>query len=72
MDPDANLVEQRSIVKKMQERFDRVDEKTGEYSEQDKIDQLHDGDRLVELVEALDGWISGGGFLPARWQKAQR
>jgi hypothetical protein len=25
-------------------------------------------ERLAELVEALDGWISKGGFLPADWQ----
>lgn len=28
---------------------------------------VHDALRLVELVEALDGWISNGGFLPKRW-----
>ena len=22
---------------------------------------------LAELVEALDGWLSGGGFLPNEW-----
>lgn len=24
---------------------------------------------LVELVEALDEWLTGGGFLPARWAR---
>lgn len=28
-----------------------------------------DGDRLAELVSALDEWITGGGFLPAAWQR---
>ena len=27
-----------------------------------------DTDRLVELIEALDTWISRGGFLPKAWQ----
>jgi alkyl hydroperoxide reductase subunit AhpC len=28
-----------------------------------------DPDRMAELVEALDGWLRGGGFLPARWSR---
>lgn len=28
-------------------------------------------DRLVELVEALDGWLTGGGFLPQPWNHAR-
>ncbi len=37
------------------------------------VAQILDGDssadwsRLAELVEALDQWIAGGGFLPAAW-----
>jgi len=23
--------------------------------------------RMAELVQALDGWLARGGFLPARW-----
>jgi hypothetical protein len=25
--------------------------------------------RLAEHVEALDGWLRGGGFLPAEWSR---
>lgn len=25
-------------------------------------------DSLVEAIEALDGWLSQGGYLPADWQ----
>ena len=28
-----------------------------------------DAFRMAELVEALDGWISRGGFLPEAWAK---
>lgn len=27
-----------------------------------------DGDRLAELIQGLDGWITNGGFLPTDWQ----
>lgn len=27
-----------------------------------------DAERLVELTEGLDTWLSQGGFLPAAWQ----
>lgn len=27
-----------------------------------------DGPRAIELFEALDGWLSSGGFLPTDWQ----
>jgi hypothetical protein len=26
--------------------------------------------RLAELVEAMDGWLSAGGFLPEAWRRA--
>jgi len=36
-------------------------------------DDLGENDymRMGELVEALDGWITKGGFLPARWKQAE-
>lgn len=55
MDPDANLVEQRELAAKLVE----ADETSPGFAE--------DARRLAELVEALDEWISRGGFLPARW-----
>jgi hypothetical protein len=30
-----------------------------------------DVDRARESFQALDGWLSGGGFLPADWQGAR-
>lgn len=32
-------------------------------------DSSADWSRLAELVEALDNWISNGGFLPQQWAK---
>jgi hypothetical protein len=31
---------------------------------------LDDSRRLYDLVEALDGWLSQGGFLPDAWRTA--
>lgn len=58
MDPNANLEEMLSLANEIQQAID----------EDDDPDPC-DVDRLTELVIALDGWISGGGFLPSRWQR---
>jgi hypothetical protein len=60
MDPDENLREQREIVSRMLAGGPH-------YSSEE---QVADGDRLAELVQALDVWISAGGFLPEDWRKA--
>lgn len=54
MDPDANLREQRDLLRS--------------YRRKNRLTALEAG-RLVELVDALDGWISNGGFLPEAWQR---
>jgi len=56
MDPNANLAEQRRIVARM------LDE------ESEHID-TGDAVRLAELAQALDEWISKGGFLPDAWRR---
>ena len=58
MDPDANLKEQREIVKDL---IDGNDYDTDEW--------LAMANRLADLVEALDGWLSNGGFLPLAWRQ---
>lgn len=62
MDPNANLEEQRQIAARMRRRFecDRVNEVS-------TIAQAADGDRLAELVQALDDWLTRGGFKPVAW-----
>lgn len=65
MDPDANLQEQLKLTKEI---VDLVEEK-GVLNEDDVSALEEKSTRLAELVESLDGWITGGGFLPARWRQ---
>lgn len=56
MDPNSNLAEMRYIA----DGF--VD---GDY-EEDAL-KIAKAERLAELVQALDEWLSRGGFLPKPW-----
>jgi hypothetical protein len=58
MDPDANLKEQLEIAKNILGAVDHG----GTLDEDDVV-------RLAELVEGLDEWIRGQGFLPKRWSR---
>lgn len=57
MDPNANLEEIRRLV--------------AEFNSTTKTesDPLRNHERLVDLIEALDGWLSKGGFLPDAWKR---
>jgi hypothetical protein len=57
MDPNANLREIRELVKSGNATNDAGNDIGA-----------HDASRMVELVEALDEWITRGGFLPDRWE----
>lgn len=57
MDPNANLREQITLASRII------------YDEGANPD---DAVRLAELVEALHEWIDRGGFLPDRWEVAQK
>lgn len=59
MDPNANLKAQREIVKKL------LDGNT----EQSLF--IHYAVQLAELVQALDQWMSRGGFLPEAWARGR-
>jgi len=50
MDPNANLMEQMAIVRRLLRTHPN--------------DDLEDGLRLADLVEALTGWLARGGFAP--------
>jgi DNA-directed RNA polymerase specialized sigma24 family protein len=53
MDPNANIQEQRRIAVRIT---------------RDQYD-ADDVDRLVELVLALDKWLSAGGHVPYDWMR---
>ncbi len=55
MDPTENLREQLQLA------HDIIEGRVG-------IMGAEKGERLAELVLALDGWLAGGGFLPAQWR----
>ena len=61
MDPNANLERQLEITKELERLLD-----VG-YERDVLLVEL--ASELVELVNGLDGWIKGGGFLPTRWQR---
>lgn len=56
MDPDETLRQLRLTIKQM-----AVEEKGG------VLWTAHAAE-VVEYVEALDGWLSAGGFVPADWK----
>lgn len=67
MDPNANLQKQREIVQRLQELHDVGRQHSGlDISDEDEVMAL--AMQLAELVEALDGWLSKGGFLPDVWK----
>jgi hypothetical protein len=59
MDPTANLREQLEIARAILDL------------EREPIEPARlriAAERLAELVEALNGWLSRGGFLPVQWR----
>ena len=60
MDPNANLEEQRKLAAHI---IRTVDTAGG-----DEFDLTEEAERLAELVQALDEWLAGGGFLPEPWR----
>lgn len=63
MDPDVALDELLSLLDRMQTLVEM-------HLPSRVIAQ--DTRRLLELIDALDGWLTSGGFLPRRWKPAAR
>lgn len=61
MDPNANLAEQRRLAGAIREAADAGVTEWGTTAI-----------RLAELVEAMDEWMSKGGFLPEAWISTSR
>jgi hypothetical protein len=67
MDPNANLEELRRLLEALRSRADAAD---WEWSNLDQCHkQIGDAARVADLVEALDEWLSRGGFLPKAWER---
>lgn len=78
MDPNATLQSLREMVEEFIERMDSPEDQAVQFSiangnfaalaeEHERVvDQL---DEMVALFQALDGWISRGGFLPSAWAR---
>ena len=63
MDPDTALDELLGLVDLMAGEADAdIAQRTNR----------HEILRMTELVEALDSWLTAGGFLPRRWKPASR
>lgn len=56
MDPDKALEDMREMIERLRDRFTRLG---------DPHDLL---EPTVEAWEALDGWMSKGGFRPKDWE----
>lgn len=68
MDPNANLEEMLKLAQTITERADGDNEIA---DDKDAIvDQLVDAERLAELVQAMNEWITKGGFLPSAWKRS--
>lgn len=60
MDPNANLREQRDLLKLIETAV------AGGSSPRDLGWEMR---RVLELTEAMDMWLSNGGFLPEAWAR---
>jgi hypothetical protein len=65
MDPDANLRELRGLLDRYLHEDLRSDLHPAHPDQPQFTDQ--DIERAFELVEALDAWLTKGGFLPSAW-----
>jgi ADP-heptose:LPS heptosyltransferase len=64
MDPNANLEELRELVRKL---IKQIDNDPNPWEGLTGAIDADDIDRVLELAQALDGWIGRGGFLPDAW-----
>ncbi len=67
MDPNAALTAMREAIEEIKGIEDRCGERDGEVLPIDVATLQHTAFELASFAEALDGWISRGGFLPRAW-----
>lgn len=63
MDPNACLAEIRRLLDQL------ANLNVKDWEGENQTGKVY---RLCELVEALDGWLSKGGFLPHEWRVFER
>lgn len=72
MDPNANLTEMRKLAAKLVEAcVPGAAFSDSTHGPNDLLSFETDVNRLAELVEALDEWLTQGGFLPHAWVQAE-
>ena len=64
MDPNETLKNLRSLTKHIIKTQDMIP-----LSFMDSTITAEDAVQMAEWFEALDGWLSKGGFLPGRWAR---
>ena len=69
MDPDANLRELRELTRELVDPDGQGFTEGDEPNECAVWEHVEKAARLAALCEALDGWISKGGFLPKAWDR---
>jgi len=67
MDPDENLKEQRALTAQL-----LLEPGEFGFTDAEAIDRDRATERLVELVRALDDWLTQGGFLPDAWDSGKQ
>ena len=63
MDPDAALDELLVLIDRM---------RVPSHSNPRISAPFQEVDRVLELLDGLDSWLTAGGFLPSRWRPASR
>ena len=63
MDPDKDLQDMRYAIERLLV-LEWIPDSEDEQAELNSI--------LLDSAEALDHWLSSGGFLPEKWEKAQK
>ncbi len=62
MDPNSNLKMQLDIAKRL------LGYPKSYVGQDPSVDRTFDAEQLACLVQDLDKWLSGGGFLPKSWE----
>lgn len=65
MDPNKALETLRFFIAEAR----RLEDEQDDFADLEAWDNLHIGAllQIADAAEALDGWLSGGGFLPTAW-----